>query len=97
MKSNVESGKFLLLESRIQEILVVESRLLGFGIQLSALRLEILVPRMPNLESKAWNQESETVLDYPTEGKKLCLAGVHGSQRKFLLIFGRSQPVSCLC
>ena len=26
-----------------------------------------------NLESKAWNPESNTVLDYPTEGKNIVL------------------------
>ena len=71
-------GSFLLAESRIQEILFVESEILGFGIRSTALvmRLPLKIGiRYPcstnkapeastlNPKSNVWNPESKTALD----------------------------------
>ena len=71
-------GSFLLVKSRIQEILFVESEILGFGIRRTAvvmrlpLKIGIRNPcstnRAPeastlNPKSNVWNPESKTALD----------------------------------
>ena len=74
----LESGKLLLVESEIWEILRVESGILGFGIRNTAqgirnpvndwnpeckFHLQRLESSTWNLESTVWNPESKTVLD----------------------------------
>ena len=80
----LESKKFLLVESRIWENLLLESEILGFGIRNTAQGIrkpfkdsnpeskfhwQRLESSSWNPESTAWNPESKTVLDSLTWGE----------------------------